>query len=53
MCIYFRISRDAKIFSQGFGRPGLKFIKLEYTLKLKIKRNGWLLAQAANHCALF
>ena len=37
--------------------PGLKFIKLEYSLKLKIKRNDWLLAdmcpQAANHCALF
>ena len=31
--------------------------KLEYILKLKIKRNDWLLAdtclQAANHCALF
>ena len=30
--------------------------KLEYSLKLKIKRNDWLLAdtcpQAANHCAL-
>ena len=36
---------------------GLKVIKLEYSLKLKIKRNDWLLAdmclQAANHCALF
>ena len=32
-------------------------IKLESILKLKIKRNEWLLAntcpQAANHCALF
>ena len=32
-------------------------IKLEYSLKLKIKLNDWLLAdmcpQAANHCALF
>ena len=31
--------------------------KLEYSLKLKIKRNDWLPAdtcpQAANHCALF
>ena len=31
--------------------------KLEFILKLKIKRNDWLLAdtcpQAANHCALF
>ena len=34
--------------------PGLEVIKLEYHLKLKIKRNHWLLAdtcpQAANHC---
>ena len=32
-------------------------VKLEFILKLKIKRNNWLLAdtcpQAANHCALF
>ena len=37
--------------------PGPKFIKLKFILKLKIKRNDWLLAdmcpQAANHCALF
>ena len=37
--------------------PGLKVIKLEYSLRLKIKRNDWLLAdtclQAANHCASF
>ena len=37
-------------------RPGLKVIKLEFILRLKIKRNDWLLAdmcpQAANHCAL-
>ena len=36
---------------------GLNAIKLEYSHKLKIKRNDWLLAdtclQAANHCALF
>ena len=36
---------------------GLKVIKLEYILRLKIKRNDWLIAdmcpQAANHCALF
>ena len=36
---------------------GLEVIKLEYSLKLKIKRNDWLLAdtclQAANQCALF
>ena len=38
-------------------RHGLWVIKLELILKLKIKRNDWLLAdmspQAANHCALF
>ena len=36
---------------------GLEGIKLEYSLRLKINRNYWLLAdmcpQAANHCALF
>ena len=35
----------------------LEVIKLEYSLRLKIKRNDWQLAdtcpQAANHCALF
>ena len=38
-------------------RSGLEVIKHEYNLRLKIKRNDWLLAdkfpQAANHCALF
>ena len=38
-------------------RPGLLVIKLEFNLKLKIKRNDWLLAdtcpQAANHCDYF
>ena len=38
-------------------KPGLKVMKLlEFILKLKIKRNDWLLVdtcpQAANHCAL-
>ena len=37
--------------------PGLQIIKLEYSLKLKIKCNDWLLVdtcpQAANYCALF
>ena len=37
--------------------PGLEVIKLEFILRLKIKRNDWLLAdmcpQAADHCALF
>ena len=40
-----------------FASPGLKVIKLEYILRLKIKRNDWLIAdtcpQAANHYALF
>ena len=33
-----------------------KVIKLEYSLKLKIKHNDWLFADVsaiANHCALF
>ena len=48
---------------EGFSRrsstegPGLEVIKLEFILRLKIKRNDWLFAdtcpQAANHCALF
>ena len=37
--------------------PGLKVIKLEISLELKIKHNDRLLAdmcpQTANHCALF
>ena len=37
--------------------PGLEVIKHEFILKLKIKRNDWLLAdtcpQTANHWALF
>ena len=37
--------------------PGLEVIKLEFILRLKIKRNDWLFAdtcpQAANRCALF
>ena len=28
--------------------PGLEVIKLEYSLKLKIKRNDWLLAVSAS-----
>ena len=37
-------------------RSGPKVIKLEYSLKLKIKRNDWLLADTSSHsinCALF
>ena len=41
----------------GCLNSGLEVIKLEYSLKLKVKPNDWLLAdtspQAANHCALF
>ena len=36
---------------------GLEVVKFEYSLRLKVKCNDWLLAdmcpQAANHCALF
>ena len=44
--------------SKQFGhRSGLEVIKLEFILRLKIKRNDWLFAdmcpQAAKHCALF
>ena len=39
------------------GEAGLEVIKLEFILKLKIKRNDWLLVhtcpQATNHCVLF
>ena len=39
------------------GTSGLEVIKLEYILRLKIKRNDWLIVdtcpQAANHYALF
>ena len=38
-------------------KPGLQVIKLEHSLRLKIKCNDWLFADtcphAANHCALF
>ena len=43
--------------SPMFVGPGLEVIKLEFILRLKIKRNDWLFAdtwpQTANHCALF
>ena len=43
--------------TMAVGTSGLKVIKLEYILKLKIKCNDWLLADtcplAANHCASF
>ena len=41
----------------GIALPGLVVIKLEFMLRLKIRRIDWLLAdtcpQAANHCTLF
>ena len=49
-----QVSMTIKSYSH---RHGLEVIKLEFILRLKIKRNDWLLAdtcpQAANHCALF
>ena len=52
-CINSDCSDDHKRVQQS----GLEVIKLEYSLRLKIKRNDWLFAdtcpQAANHCALF
>ena len=43
--------------SFGMNLPGLEVIKLEFILRLKMKRNDWLLAdtcsQAANQCDLF
>ena len=48
---------DTYAYLSGISLPGLKVIKLEFILKLKIKRNDWLLAdtcpKAANHFALF
>ena len=44
-------------YSAAVAVPSLEVIKLEFILRLKIKRNDCLLAdtcpQAANHCALF
>ena len=57
LCAYMYIG--ALHLSQRFIQliPGIEVIKLEYSLKLKIKRNDWLLAdtcpQPANHYALF
>ena len=45
------------LYLQTVNTPGFEVIKLEFILRLKIKRNDWLLAdtcpQAANHCTLF
>ena len=41
---------------EGSYKSGIEVITLEYSIKLKIKRNDWLLAechQATNHCGLF
>ena len=51
------IHHGASLLHDIDGSPGLKVIKLEFILRLKIKCNVLLLAdtcqQAANHCALF
>ena len=53
---YCRTVADVMCLLPELGMPGLEVIKLEFILRLKIKRNDWLLAdtcpQAANHCAL-
>ena len=53
----FECSSDNALHGDYVGRTGLEVIKLEFILRLKIKRNDWLLAdtcpQAAIHCALF
>ena len=54
--ITFATSLDPGQDPQNVG-PGLEVIKLEFILRLKIKRNDWLpgdtCLQAANHCILF
>ena len=57
-CAYlFELSMTDDAMNIKCTNTGLKVIKLEYSLKLKIKRNDWLLAdtcpQAADYCALF
>ena len=53
---YIHLLLDAEYCGVQYG-SGLEVIKLEYKLRLTIKRNDWLLAdtcpQTANHCALF
>ena len=53
----YRLFFSMHIASGGrYVESGLEVITFEFILKLKIKRNGWLLAdtcpQATNHCAL-
>ena len=54
---YFECVAGQALLVGNIKRPGPEVIKLEFILKLKIKRNDWLLAdtcpQAPNHCALF
>ena len=51
-----RINLQSYAISTIISQSGLEVIKLEIMLKLKIKRNDWLLAdmcpQATNHCTL-
>ena len=55
IALYFESENELKFYNHE--ATGIEVIKLEYSLKLKIKQNDWLLAdtcpQAANHCALF
>ena len=55
--LLFSIGTDNQNQKLIYSWPGPEVIKLEYSLKLKIKRNDWMLAdtclQASNHCALF
>ena len=52
-----RTSHYVYNYGNNLFQPGLEVIKLEFILKLKIKRNDWLLAdmcpQATNQCSLF
>ena len=57
-CPYlFELSMTANAMNTKCINTGIEVLKLEYSLKLKIKLNDWLLAdtcpQAANHCDLF
>ena len=50
------IYKYSQFYTQN-AEPGHEIIKPQFSLRLKIKCNDWLLAdtcpQAANHCALF
>ena len=54
---YFGIQTLVDALNQVDVSTGLEVLKLEYSLRLKIKRNDWLHAdtcpQSANHCPLF